>query len=122
VNQSSDTGSPENCGIINNGYPQSVVCQVVTNPSTSGSIMVKLESQNGNSTVAFGVYSSSQYVEFESNYSCLYSSNLPNYNTLHCPVLTSGSNYKFNYNVLQNSSSHEEVVLTIVVTKTCCWP
>jgi hypothetical protein len=122
LNQSSDTGSPENCGIINNGDPQSVVCQVVTNPSTSGSIVVKLESQNGNSTVAFGDYSSSQYVQFESNYPCMYSSNLPDYNSLHCAVLTSGSTYKFNYKVLQNSSSQQEVVLTIVVTKTCCWP
>lgn len=122
LNQSSDTGSPENCGIINTGYPQSVVCQVVTNPNTSGSIIVNLESQNGNSMVAFGDYSSSQYVQFQTNYPCVYSANIPDYNTLHCLVPTSGTTYKFNYNVTQNSTSQAEVVLTIVVTQTCCFP
>lgn len=122
LNQSSDTGTPENCGIINSGYPQSVVCQVVTNPGVLGSIIVELNSQNGNSLVAFGTYSSSQYVNFSSNYPCMYSSNIPDYNTLHCQVLGSGSTYKFNYNISQSLPSQEEVVLTIVVTKTCCWP
>lgn len=122
LNQSTDTGAPQNCGIINNGYPQSVVCQVVTSPGTSGSIILKLDSQNGNSTVAFGAYSSNQYVQFTSKYSCMYSSNLPDYNTLHCQVLSSGSTYKFNYNVSESLPSPQEVVLTIVVTKTCCFP
>lgn len=122
LNQSSDTGSPENCAAVNNGYPQSVVCQVVTTPGSSGSIIVRLDSQNGKSLVAFGEYSSNQYVQFDSNYSCLYSSNLPDYNTLHCPVLVLGSTYQFNFSVSQNSPQNEEVVLTIVVTQTCCFP
>ena len=84
--------------------------------------MLNMTSQNGNSSVAFGLYSSSQYIQFKSTYSCLYSSSPPDYNTLRCPVSGSGSTYRFDYTVPQNFPSQTEAVLTIVVTKTCCFP
>ncbi len=122
VSQSTAVRTPVNCGIANQGYQQAVVCQVEPSPGTSGTVTVNMTSQNGDSKVAFGLYSSSQYVQFKSTYQCQYSSNQPDYNTLRCPVSGSGSTYKFDYTVSQNLPSQTEAVLTIVVTKTCCWP
>lgn len=121
VNESTAVGTAANCGIVTQGYPQSVVCQVTLMPGTSGTITMNMTSQNGDSQVAFGTYSSSQYVQFKPSYSCLYSTNPPDYNTLRCPVSGSGSIYKFDYNVSANVLG-QTAVLTIVVTKTCCWP
>jgi hypothetical protein len=122
VNESTAATTPANCGIVTQGYEQSVVCQIEPSPGTSGTIMLNMTSQNGNSSVAFGLYSSSQYIQFESAYSCLYSSSPPDYNTFRCPVSGSGSTYRFDYTVSQTFPSQTEAVLTIVVTKTCCFP
>jgi hypothetical protein len=124
VNQSMVVTAPANCGIVTQGYPQAVVCQVDPPPDTSGTITLNMTSQNGDSQVAFGLFSSSQYIQFKSTYSCIYSSNQPDYNALRCPVPGSGSTYGFDYMVSQNLSLHSQIeaVLTIVVTKTCCWP
>jgi len=122
VVQSTAVTAPMNCGIVTQGYPQAVVCQVEPFPGTSGIITLNMTSQNGDSQVAFGLYSSSPYIQFNSTYSCLYASNQPDYNNLRCPVSGSGSTYKFDYTVSQNLSSQTEAILTIVVTKTCCWP
>ena len=99
-----------------------IVCQIYASGRTSGTIIMNLTSQNGDSQVAFGLFSSSQNLHFNSTYSCLYSTAFPNYNNLRCPVLGTGSNYHFDFRVDQNVSAPEEVVLNIVVTKTCCWP
>ncbi len=120
VNQSSVM---TNCGIVTQGYPQAVVCDVTVSGGVSGTIVLNLTSQGGDSTVAFGTYSSEgQYVQFTSTYPCLYSSGPPDYNTAHCPVSNAGSTYRFNFTVAQSLPAPEEAILTIVVTKTCCWP
>jgi hypothetical protein len=70
----------------------------------------KHDESERDSQVAFGLYSSSQYIQFKSTYSCLYSSNQPDYNTLRCPVSGSGSSYRFDYTVSQNLSSQIETI------------
>ncbi|MGD0395474.1 MAG: hypothetical protein ABSB26_01005 [Nitrososphaerales archaeon] len=112
VNQSSES---QNCGITTQGYPQAVVCEVSLTAGTSGTIVLNMTSQNGDSMVAFGAYSSeSQYVQFTLAYPCSYSAR--------CPVLSSGSVYRFNYTVAPSLPAQRESILTIVVTKACCWP
>ena len=120
VNQST-TATTVNCGTITQGY-LAVVCEVEPSPGSSGTVTLNMTSQNGDSQVAFGLYSSTPYIQFNSTYSCQYSSNQPDYNTLRCSVSGSGSTYKFDYTVSQNLPSQTEAVLTIVITKTCCWP
>jgi len=83
---------------------------------------MNLTSNGGNSSVAFGTYSSeNQYVQFASAYSCLYSTSPPDLNTARCPVTENGSTYRFNFTV-GDIPPATEAILTIVVTKTCCWP
>jgi hypothetical protein len=116
------SGLSTNCGVVTQGYPQAVVCDVIVSRGSNGTIMINMRSQNGDSQVAFGTYASSQYVQFHSTYSCLYSTSQPDYNTLRCPVAGDGTSYTFNYTVSQFLPSEIQVILTIVVTKTCCWP
>ncbi len=120
VNQSS---AKTDCGIVTQGYPQAVVCDVTISGGVSGTVVLSLTSRGGDSKVAFGTYSTeSQYVQFTSTYSCQYSSGPPDYNTARCPVSTAGSIYRINYTVSQSLSAPKEAILIIVVTKTCCWP
>jgi hypothetical protein len=119
VNQSSVVTA---CGMVAQGNPQAV-CDVTISEGVSGTIVLNLTSQNGGSQVAFGTYSSeSQYVQFTSTYPCLYSTESPDYNTDRCPVSTAGSTYEFSYTVAQSLPAQEDAVLTIAITKTCCWP
>jgi hypothetical protein len=100
-----------------------VNCQIDISAGDSGTVVLNLTSQGGNSSVAFGTSSSeSQYVHFTSTYPCLYSSAPPDYNTARCPVSQSGSTYRFNYTVAQGLPTPQQAILTIAVTKTCCWP
>jgi hypothetical protein len=122
VEQYTAARAPADCGLVTHGYPQAVVCLVEPFPGSSGTIVLVMTSLNGNSQVAFGLYSSNPYVQFNSTYSCLYSSSHPDYNTPHCPVYGSDSVYRFDYKASRNISSQVEVVLTIIVTKTCCLP
>ena len=123
VNQSSPSIAMY-CGVATQGYPLWAVCDVTLSAGTIGSIILNLTSQNGNSSVAFGTFSTeSQYVQFSSNYPCQYSTSPPDYNTARCPVLGVGSTYTFRYAVSQSlPMSTTEALLIISVTKTCCWP
>jgi hypothetical protein len=123
VNESSVT---TDCGVVTQAYPEAVVCDLMVSGGASGTVTVNLASEGADSTVAFGLYSSdSRYVQYTPSpaYPCLYSSSPPDYGTDRCPVYRSGSTtYTFNYTVSQKLPAQwEEVALTIVVTKTCCW-
>ncbi len=120
--QVTESSVATNCGIVTQGYPQAIVCQVTISAGANGTIVVNMTSQNGDSQVAFGTYSSNKYVQFASAYSCFYSSNPPDYNTLRCPISGAGSTYRFSYSISPDLPSQTDAILTIVVTKTCCWP
>lgn len=114
------TSAKDNCSIATEEY---AVCDVALFAGVQGSVVLNMTSQNGDSYVAFGTYSSQdQYVQFTSTYPCLYSSSPPDYNTARCPISSTGTVYRFNYTVSQNLLAQTEAVLTIVVTKTCCYP
>lgn len=102
-----------------------VVCQILASGGDSGTIVMNLTSQGGDSSVAFGTYSSeSQYIHYTSTYSCLYSTTLPDLNSQQsrCPISQSGSTYRFNYTISQSLPPQQQVILTITLLKTCCWP
>ena len=112
VNQS---GTMTFCGVVTQGYPLAAVCDVTISEGVSGTVVLNLTSQNGDSFVSFGNYSSeSAYVQFTSNSTCQSSPG--------CPVSTAGSVYRFDYTVAQILPAPMEAILTITVTKTCCWP
>jgi hypothetical protein len=108
---------------ITQGFPLAATCDVLLYGGISGAVVMNLTSRGGNSTVAFGTYSSeSQNIRFTSTYPCLYSRSSPDYNTARCLVSETGSTYRFNFTVAQSLPPGTEAILTIVVTKTCCWP
>jgi len=112
---------PYNCAVVTES--SLVVCQILASGGDSGTVVMNLTSQGGDSWVAFGTYSSeSQYIHYNSTYSCLYSSNSPDSNTAQCPVSGTGSTYRFNFTVAQSLPPQQQVILTITVLKTCCWP
>jgi len=88
------------CCVVTQGYPKAIVCRVTIIAGDTGTIIMNLTSEGGNSFVAFGTYSSeTQYVQFAPNYSCLYTSYPPDHNTARCQVLTTGSTYRFDFTV-----------------------
>ena len=112
-----------NCPVVTQS--NLVVCQILASGGDSGTVVMNLTSQGGDSWVAFGTYSSeSQYIHYNSTYSCLYTTTLPDLNSMqsHCPVSGQGSTYRFNYTVAQDFPAQQQVILTITVFKTCCWP
>ena len=112
---------PYNCAVVTES--SLVVCQILASGGDSGTVVMNLTSQGGDSWVAFGTYSSeSQYIHYNSTYSCLYSSNSPDWNTARCPVYGAGSTYRFDFTVAQTLPPQQQVILTITVLKTCCWP
>jgi hypothetical protein len=118
VNQSSTVWS---CSLVAQG--STAVCYDTISEGDSGTVVLNLTSLGGGSRVLFGTYSSAApYVNFNSTYSCVYYSGLPDLNALSCTVSTAGSIYRFNYTVAQSLPAPEQAILTIVVTKTCCWP
>ena len=116
-------GGPWDCAIVNQS--SLVTCLIVASGGDSGTVVMNLTSLGGNSSVAFGTYSSEgQYVHYNSTYSCLYTTTLPDFNSMQsrCLVSESGSTYRFYYSVAQDFPQQQQVVLTITVLKTCCWP
>lgn len=124
LNAQVDTSSRTwNCAVVTQS--SLVVCQILASGGDSGTVVMNLTSQGGDSSVAFGTYSSeSQFIQYNSTYSCLYSTTLPDLNSQQsrCLVSQSGSTYRFNYTISPSLPPHQQVILTITVLKTCCWP
>lgn len=116
----SQSSTETNCSVVAANLVAS--CELSISPGDSGSISLNLKSENGDSRVQFGTNSTeASCVKFTSVPNCTYVS-VPDYNTGGCIVPQSGTTFLFDYNVSQTLPAQKQVVLTITVTKTCCWP
>jgi hypothetical protein len=117
---SQSSSSETNCSIIARNL--TTHCEISISRGDFGTISLNLKSENGDSRVQFGTNSTeTSYIQFTSVPNCTYVS-APNYNSGGCIVPETGSTFLFNYTVSQSLPAPKQVIFTIVVTKTCCWP
>jgi hypothetical protein len=120
VTTSSGVSQPV-CAVVTEGFV-GITCEVTISGGTTGVITMNMTSLGGDSSVQFANYTSGPYVRFTSIPSCPLSP-ISDYNAPRCTVSGNGTSFRFGYSVAQSLPHPEEVaILTITVTKTCCWP
>jgi hypothetical protein len=120
TNVATSYGEPV-CAVVTEGF-QGVTCEAFISAGTTGVITMNMTSLGGDSYVQFANYSSNPYVRFTSTPQCPLSS-IENYTAPRCTVSGNGSTFRFGYSVAQNLAAPQQVaILTVTVTKVCCWP
>ena len=120
TNVATSYGEPV-CAVVTEGF-QGITCEAFISAGTTGVITMNMTSLGGDSYVQFANYSSSPYVRFTLIPPCPLSS-IENCTAPRCMVSGSGSTFRFGYSVAQNLGAPQEVaILTVTVTKMCCWP
>jgi len=120
TNVATSYGEPV-CAVVTEGF-QGITCEAFISAGTTGVITMNMTSLGGDSYVQFANYSSSPYVRFTLVPPCPLSS-IENYTAPRCTVSGSGSTFRFGYSVAQDLAAPQEVaILTVTVTKMCCWP